>query len=102
VNGPYETQRQAADAAQHIYDSPPDTGAWGTGNHKLLEDACTAAGLTLGAYDQRILLWLAGWEPSMCAVIAGLISRTHQAAKPSPPRWRSPWPSGWPRPGRHR
>lgn len=73
--GPYETERQAAGAARHIYDSPPGTGAWGTGNHKLMEDACTAAGVQLGAYDQRILLWLAGFEPSTCAVIAGLITR---------------------------
>jgi hypothetical protein len=75
--GPYETERQAANAARHIYDSDPGTGAWGTGNHKLLEDACTAAGVHLGAYDQGILLWLAGWEPSTCAVIAGLIRRAH-------------------------
>jgi hypothetical protein len=75
MSGPYETERQAADAARHIYDSPPATGAWGAGNHRLLEDACTAAGVQLGAYDHRILLWLAGWEPSTCAVIAGLVRR---------------------------
>jgi hypothetical protein len=45
-----------------------------------MEDACTAAEVKLGAYDQRILLWLAGWEPSTCAVITGLISRAHQAS----------------------
>jgi len=75
MSGPYETERQAAGAARHIYDSPPGTGAWGAGNHRLMEDACTAAGVQLGAYDQRILLWLAGWEPATCAVIAGLITR---------------------------
>jgi hypothetical protein len=72
---PYETERQAADAARHIYDSPP--GAWGDGNLRLLEDACRAAGVQPGAYDTRILVWLAGWEPSTCAVIAGLITRAH-------------------------
>jgi hypothetical protein len=35
----------------------------------------------LGAYDQCILLWLAGWEPATCAVIAGLITRAHRAGK---------------------
>ena len=75
MTGPYETERRAADAARHIYDSPPGTGAWGDGNHRLLEDACGAAGVQLGAYDHRILLWLAGWEPSTCAVIAGIITR---------------------------
>jgi hypothetical protein len=77
VSGPYETEREAAGAARHIYSSDPGTGAWGDGNHRLLEEACIAVGVQLGAYDQRILLWLAGWEPSTCAVIAGLISRAH-------------------------
>ena len=81
MSGPYETERQAADAARHIYDSPPGTGAWGDGNHRLMEDACTAAGVRLGAYDHRILVWLAGWEPATCAVIAGLITRAHQASE---------------------
>ena len=72
---PVETEREAAYAARHIYDSPP--AAWGDGNRRLLEDACRAAGVLLGAYDHRILLWLAGYEPSTCAVVAGLISRAH-------------------------
>ena len=40
-----------------------------------MEDACTAAGVRLGAYDHRILVRLAGWEPATCAVIAGMITR---------------------------
>jgi hypothetical protein len=72
---PCETERQAADAARHIYDSPPGTGVWGDGNCRLLEDACRAAGAQLGAYDYRILLWLAGWEPVTCAVIVGWVTR---------------------------
>ncbi len=55
-------------------------GAWGSGNHRLLEDACGAAGVDLGAYDQAILLWLAGFEPSTCAVVAGLIARAGRQA----------------------
>jgi hypothetical protein len=38
---PYETGRQAAGAARHIYDSPP--GSWGDGNLRLLKDACRTA-----------------------------------------------------------
>ena len=72
---PYETERQAREAARHITDSPP--GSWQDGLQRLLEDACTVAGVQLGAYDQRILRWLAGWEPATCAVVAGLISRAH-------------------------
>jgi hypothetical protein len=78
--GPFQTEREARQAAQHVYDSPPGTGAWGTGNHKLLEDACLAAGIELGAYDHGILLWLAGYEPSTCAVIAALIARAGRNA----------------------
>jgi hypothetical protein len=80
---PYETERQAREAARHILDSPPGTGAWSDGNRQLLEDACRAAGVQFGAYDYRILLWLAGWEPSTCAVIAGWITRAG-AGRPSP------------------
>lgn len=65
--------------ARHILDSPPGTGAWQDGSLRLLEGACGAAGVKLGAYDHRILVWLAGWEPQMCAVIAGLITRASRA-----------------------
>jgi hypothetical protein len=77
---PYETERQAAATVRHIYDSPPGTGAWGDGNLRLLEGACQAAGVQLGAYDHRILIWLTAWEPATCAVIAGLITRAHATA----------------------
>ena len=82
MSGPYETEREARAAVQHILASPPGTGAWGDGNRQLLEDACRAAGVQLGAYDYRILLWLAGWEPTTVAVIAGLIGRAAAAARP--------------------
>ena len=39
---PYETEREAAAAARHIYDTEPGTGAWRDGNLRLLEDACRA------------------------------------------------------------
>ena len=61
---PYGTERQAAAAVCHVIASPAE--AWGLGLHKLLEDACTAAGVSLASYDQAILLWLAGWEPATC------------------------------------
>jgi hypothetical protein len=75
VTGPFETERQARESARHIYDSPPGTGAWGDGNHRMLENACRTAGVELGAYDHAILVWLSGWEPSTVAVITGLITR---------------------------
>jgi hypothetical protein len=75
MSGPYETQRQAADSVRHIIDSPPV--AWEDGNLRLLEGACRAAGVQLGAYDSQILVRLTGWDPWVCAVIAGLIARGH-------------------------
>jgi hypothetical protein len=39
----------------------------------------------LGAYDHAIVQWLAGWEPSTVAVMAGLISRAHEAGKAARP-----------------
>lgn len=39
--------------------------------------ACEAAGVEVGAFDRRILDWLAGWETSTCQVLIGLISRAH-------------------------
>lgn len=44
-------------------------------NHRLLEQACAVADVDLGAYDHHILLWLAGFEPHVCAVIAGWVTR---------------------------
>lgn len=40
-----------------------------------LEAACAAAGVELGAHDEKILAWLAGYEASTVQVIIGLISR---------------------------
>jgi hypothetical protein len=80
VSGPFDSQRQAADSVRHIIDSPPGTGAWQDGCLRLLEDACRGGGVQLGAYDSQIVVWLAGWEPWVCAVVAGLITRAHAGA----------------------
>jgi hypothetical protein len=48
-------------------------------NYRLLWDALTAAGVELGAYDDRIAGWLAGWETTTCAVIATWVARAHAA-----------------------
>jgi hypothetical protein len=81
-NGPFETQRQSADSVRHIYDAMRAStrrGVMAEEGHKLLDEACTAAGLEVGAYDHRVMQWLAGFEPEMCAVVAGLITRASQA-----------------------
>ena len=44
-------------------------------NARLITEACDRAGVELGAFDRRIVAWLAGFEATTCAVVAGLISR---------------------------
>jgi hypothetical protein len=76
--GPYETVREAREAAQPL---PEDPHQWPAANEHQLRTAIGAAGVTLGVYDEAIVRWLAGWEPSTIAVIAGLITRAHEAGK---------------------
>jgi hypothetical protein len=78
-SGPFGCEREAIDAARRIYDLPPGAGAWAAAAHRLLEDACGEAGVALGAFDQVILLWLASFEPSSVAVIAGWVARAGRA-----------------------
>ncbi len=44
-------------------------------NLAMLRAACEEADVELGAYDLRILAWLAGWEPQVCVVVASVHSR---------------------------
>ena len=57
----------------------PGRGVMAEGNREMLTAAVEFAGLTLGAYEERILLeWFAGtWEPQTVAVVAGVIRRAH-------------------------
>lgn len=85
TTGPFETEREVLDlpAVKAIYAAMRASNRRGGGKeacHRLLEEACAAAGAELAAYDHRILLWLAGYEPQVCAVFAGIITRAHRAA----------------------
>jgi hypothetical protein len=84
VTGPFETAVQVRElpAVRAIYDAmhaSTHRGIMAERGHRLLDEACTAAGVELGAYDHRILVWLAGFEPEPCAVVAGLITRAAAA-----------------------
>jgi hypothetical protein len=86
VNGPFETEHEARElpAVRAIYDAMHASrrrGVMGERGYRLLDEACRAAGVQVGAYDHRILVWLAGFEPETCAVVAGLISRAHAAGR---------------------
>ena len=78
--GPYETEQQARADVAHIHEQARRTvrrGVLAEANHARLMDACQAAGVTLGAFDTKILTWLANYEPETCAVITGLITRAN-------------------------
>lgn len=71
MTGPYETERQARADVEHVH------GEAALRQHLI--DACQTAGVTLGAYDLRIISWLAGWEPETVQVVVGLIQRARQS-----------------------
>lgn len=80
MSGPYETDKEArqsppARAVFEAFDRDPGGGKMAPHNYVMLADACEAAGVKLGTFDRRILWWLAGFEPSTCAVVAGIIAR---------------------------
>ena len=81
--GPYDTEREASQAA--ISTAGPPRPGWSILNeaqrHNMLLDACEAAGIELGDYDRRILAWLTHWEDATVAVIAGLIGRAAAGGK---------------------
>jgi hypothetical protein len=84
MTGPYETEQQVRElpAVCAVYDAferDPGAGKMTPHCRRILDDACSAAGVETGAYDHRILVWLAGWGPETCAVVAGLITRAHEA-----------------------
>lgn len=91
-SGPFETGRQARGTAavQAVYaafNANPGLGRMAPHNHRLLCEAIDAAGVQAGAFDHRVILWLAGWEAETCVVIAGLIRRARNA-KPAEPEGR--------------
>ena len=84
MTGPYETEHQvrqlpAVRAICDAFERDPGAGKMIPHCRRILDDACSAAGVETGAYDHRILVWLAGWGPETCAVVAGLITRAHEA-----------------------
>jgi hypothetical protein len=85
VSGPYETERDARAAALSAGGpAEPDWSILSPGQrYQLLLNACADAGVFLGAYDHRIIEWLAQWDDGTCAVIAGLISRARAAGQDS-------------------
>jgi len=76
MTGPYETEREARAAAEAATGGEHGTAA----NFAILASAIEAAGIEMGTWDWRVVNWLAGWERSTVAVIAGLIARANHPA----------------------
>ena len=86
ASGPYETSDEVRrlPAVRAVYDVMHDATGRGAGQgecERMLAGACEAAGVALGAYDARILRWLANWEAETVAVVAGWVARAHEAGK---------------------
>ena len=84
--GPFGTEQQAreTDAVQAVceaFRADPGVGKMAPHTLRMLDEACAAAGVGLGAFDRRVLAWLSGWEPETCAVIAGLVTRAYAAGR---------------------
>lgn len=82
-HGPFESESEAlavpaVRAVYRAYDA--GTTSLHDGAADLLLSACEQAGVTLGAYDRSILVWLAGFEPQAAAAVAGIITRAAEAA----------------------
>jgi hypothetical protein len=97
VTGPFETEQQAHElpavrAVYAAFDRDHGPGKMTPHTLAMLTAACEAAGVELGAYDRRILAWLAGWEPQTAAVVAGLITRAHQAGRQAGQAPADPYP----------
>jgi hypothetical protein len=79
--GPFGTEAEAR-AAALVLGGPPGPG-WPIlsrgQRERMLTAACEAAGVSLGAYDARILAWLGEFEDGACAVVAGLVTRAAAA-----------------------
>jgi len=88
ANGPgsFETEGQvrelpAVRVVYEAFDADPGAGSMAPHSERMLRESCAAAGVVLGAFDRRVVSWLAGWGPETCAVIGGLIIRAHVAGR---------------------
>lgn len=76
--GPYQAEADTRPVTEPIWEAfhaAPRARGTDEACYRLMRDAADAAGVEVGAFDDRILRWLSGFEPSTCAVVAGLITR---------------------------
>ena len=77
MTGPYETEREAHHAS--LWETRGRDSGTPMDAANMADLAAALSGVELGAYDKRIIAWLAGYEPATVAVVCGLIERARQA-----------------------
>ena len=85
TTGPFQTEAEAQAASLYAR----TTAEWGHERVKSiaglnladLGGTCERARVEVGTYDLRVIEWLAQYEPATVKVIAGLISRAHEAGQ---------------------
>jgi hypothetical protein len=83
-HGPYEREADARRDAEAIYIAARrdhQRGAMTRANADVLRTALSRAGVEMGAYDNTIVFWVAGWEPSTVQVITSWIERANGGAR---------------------
>ena len=86
TTGPFETEAQARETAvvqeiHRAFRADPGMGKMAPLTAAVLVNACTMSGVSLGAFDHRVLTWLSSWEPETVCAIAGMITRAHDAGR---------------------
>jgi hypothetical protein len=86
--GPYQTEQEAGATAavrkaRDAWYADPVAGHHVPHHLRIITDAIEVAGVELGDFDRRILAWLGNYEDTTCSVIAGMITRAHEAGKAS-------------------
>jgi hypothetical protein len=79
--GPYDTEQSTYTAPLLVETATatPGGGVFTRINRDHLLVACQDLGVELGAFDVRILHWLAGYEAATVQVVIGLIGRAYAA-----------------------
>ena len=88
-HGPFETEQDArvSPGVADIFaaaDTTTGPARQAPGNLGLLCRAVHGAHVELGHFDVRILQWLANFEPTTCAVVAGVVVRAYTAGQRHP------------------
>lgn len=84
MTGPFASEQEALDlpAVRDAYAAfRAGRASLRDGSRAMLTAALSAAGVELGAHDERIAAWVGQWEPQTVAVIAGFIARAHESGK---------------------